>query len=662
MKRTHQQLFSTAVSLLLLCLAGTAAAQFSGSIGIGGESTNNVQSLDTSAPDQLLLPAFELNYDWHLSGISKLTLTGAYTPNFYSVNPAFSFNETTIGATGIFYLTNQNSIAQEAQAKSNDISTLPHTNSHFSQFSRGELPPLVTLPFTFSSQSIEHSRQQNDDAQSKNDSLVNIAVSALYTLSGELDSTDIVTKGVSKARVSELEDLRDSISDVLSSIGDLLDSIGYSESSAEIMHAELQHLKPRLQELMPLTKPFHTDPKLLDAAITALDEAKPISDFLSASATPSTPSSTSEEKKKIIGQLSNVEGSAVSGEEAEAPPAPTLTLVTSSERLRDFGYNEVLVHEDVDDSGATTLATSLTVPISYTSHTATSYTPADSLLFGANYGGNPNDTKTFAFSAALEGLPSTNFSLRGSYDYTRTTNPFDSVNTNTENRFRLISRFEPGKSTVLFGEASVGFRDYLDPLQVSVVSTVKTGKNKGRQDTTTTVVGSKFSQFSYGLGVSQFIGERFVAGGLIAFNKNPNLRAYVTTAQIFQVGKSKLVRAAVQIADDEYTYNLSRFTIFSVARIFADLDFGADFSYEDRTYGSATGPRGGVLQPGRTEAARFYNISLSKLIPIENRLAGIFNAALLQAKLELSDVSSSDPQHLYSYQASVFTISANLLF
>jgi hypothetical protein len=447
--------------------------------------------------------------------------------------------------------------------------------------------------------------------------------------------------------------LRDSISDVLSTIADLLDSAGYSESTAEVVVGELENIRASLGRLMPHTKPFHTDPSLLDAAIRSLKMAKPETDYLPTAAAPIAPPSA--EVKSVHASLQSQ-----ASEEESAPPAPRMTLVASGTRLRQFGYDDVEVHEDADDSDATTMATSLTVPVAFTNHSGIHYSPADTLLYGGNFGGNPNDSRELAFGGALEGLPSTNFSLRGSYDYTRTAYPFDSVYTNTENRFRLLSRFDIGGPFLLFPEASIGFRNYLTPL--TVVDTITPAKGKKPAVVKTLTAGSNFTQFSYGIGTAAVIGERWMLGGLIAFNQNPNLRAYVTTAAIARVGKAKAVRTAVQIADDEYTYNLSRYTVFSNARIFWDLDFGTDFSYEHRIYGSEVGPKGNTLPggQGRTENDRFWNASLSHLFLFEDRLIGAFNALRLEGLLQIANVNAS--QSIYTYSATNFTITATLGF
>src|SRR5665213_1380835 len=126
----------------MLAIALPARAQWSGLVSLGGQATNNVQQLDTLAPDRMLMPAFELNYDLHPSAVSTITLTGAYSPEFYALNPGLSFNETMIGVTGLFYLTNQDAITKEARSQSGvEPLNLPH-NPHFMDFETNEAGPI----------------------------------------------------------------------------------------------------------------------------------------------------------------------------------------------------------------------------------------------------------------------------------------------------------------------------------------------------------------------------------------------------------------------------------------------------------------------------------------------------------------------------------------
>ena len=327
--------------------------------------------------------------------------------------------------------------------------------------------------------------------------------------------------------------------------------------------------------------------------------------------------------------------------------------------------------EDLEDSNSTTLATLLTLPISWSSHAATNFSTADSNLFGGVFEGSPNDYRSLALGAAIESYFSGVASLRGSYDFTKSAYPFDSVYSSSEHRFGMTPRIALGRTTVLFCDASIGFREYLNPLQVTTSQVVQYDSigakghvfHKTKDSSVTKAAASKFTQFSYGIGLSQFVGERWVVGCLLASNHNPNLRAYVTTAQVQTVGKKgRAVRAAVQVADDEYTYDLSRYSVFSNARLPWDLDFGVDCSYEQRSYGSAVGPKGNPLPggEGRTETGWFVNASLSRLFPFEYRIAGVFNSLTTEAKVEIASVSAS--QSLYSYQATVVGLTATLGF
>lgn len=659
----------------LLFAVTDAQAQFSGSIGIGGQTTNNVQSLDTTAPDQILLPTINLNYDWLPSAVSKITFSGSYDPNFYSVNPALSFNATTLGATGLFYLTNQDAIAKESMREKTSSSPSQRHSTHFERIPEAGdvgLSPFKPRGLFFSPEPPPNVQTRMAEAamDERNDSLVDLASSALYTLSGQLDSTDISSTGLSKARAQELDDLKDSVSDALSTVADLLDSVGYSESVAEIVTKELENLHTPLARLMAHTKPSHTDPHLLDVAIASLRAAKPEDDFLSTAPPPMPSSSASIETKTLLETLQKLPpapGRISYAEQIEAP-APAITLVTSATRLREFGYSDVSIHEDADDSGATTLATTLTTPISWSSHTGTNFSPADSLLFGGVFAGNPNDNHLLTFGAAVEGLPSRSFSLRGGYSYSRATYAFDSVNSNTENRFTLTPRLAVGRTTVLFGEAAIGFRNYFNPLVLTVTPAKYDTLHRPKKGDTIVLVksavtqtaGSKFNQYSYGIGLAQFIGERWVIGALLAFNNNPNLRAYVTNAQVLTGPRGRAVRAAVQVAEDEYTYDLARYGIFTNARLPWDMDIGFDLSREHRVYGSAVGPKGAILQQGRTEDGVFINASLSKLIPFEYRLASIFNSLMIAGRLAIEHVNSTVA--LYSFNATVLTLTTSLGF
>ena len=161
----------------------SARGQLSGTLSFGAQATNNVQDLDTIAPDHILLPAFELDYDMHPSGVSTITLTGSLSPEYYALNTGLSYNETSFGAIGVFYLSNQSAIAAEQASETSELNLLPISSANFE---KGFMLRGVNTTY-------EHPRR---DEESRDDSLVDLAESALYTLSGELDSTDISPAGI----------------------------------------------------------------------------------------------------------------------------------------------------------------------------------------------------------------------------------------------------------------------------------------------------------------------------------------------------------------------------------------------------------------------------------------------------------------------------------
>src|SRR5204863_3348482 len=140
----------------------------------------------------------------------------------------------------------------------------------------------------------------------------------------------------------------------------------------------------------------------------------------------------------------------------------------------------------------------------------------------------------------------------------------------------------------------------------------------------------------------QLIGERLSIGALATWSQSPTLRAYVTEA----LGARN--RIAGTIADDEYTYDYSRFAGLINFRAPLDLDVSGDIGYETRHYGApstATGPRGKKAPPptgsNRDENSTTLNLYVSKTIPFLDRLVGIFNGLYLELSLtHLNTVSN----------------------
>ena len=668
--------------ILFVLLAGseTAMAQFAGSVGLGLGSTNNVQNLDTIAPDRMVLPAFEAAYTlWPGSG-SKVQLAFVYSPNEYLINSPLSFTATTLSATTTLYLSNGDAI--DALHAAEVASASAAATHHFGSYQLTPWSAAPNLRTSFEPQAFEQDPVWvQTTTQETNDSLVALASSDLYTLSGELDSTDIAPAGLTKKQTAEFEDLRDSLSDAFSTIADLLDSTGYSESVSQIVLEELGDARPAMARLIAHVAPSTLQPWLLEATIQTLRSARPGSDYLATppalTATPTVAASA----PAITTPVTGVATAAPSGEARTPAPAsaprplvvshprapeasaPSLTLVSSLARFRDFGAQDVTIHEDVEDSDATTMAAAMTIPLSFSSHLGGPFSNKDSALFGGIFPGNPNDSREFATGLSIEGLSSRRFSMRGAADYTRTTYAYDSIYSNSETRLSFVPRVAVSDGSVFFFEGALGFRNYLNPLELSAYDTIFAPGRSGKIskiDSAFKATNSSFSQYVLGLGFAQFIGERSVLGFVGSITRTPNLRAYITSAAV--AAKKKKVRAAVQVADDEYTYDLDRITVFNTDRIFYDLDLSIDGSYEHRLYGSAYGPGGKVIpgEKGRKENGYFLNVSLGKVIPLETPLMGVFRSVSLEGRMEYASVKAS--QTLYSYSASNLTATASLGF
>jgi hypothetical protein len=105
----------------------------------------------------------------------------------------------------------------------------------------------------------------------------------------------------------------------------------------------------------------------------------------------------------------------------------------------------------------------------------------------------------------------------------------------------------------------------------------------------------------------------------------------------------------VQIADDEYTYDLSRFALISAARIFFDLDIGGDFSIEHRQYGATLNRKGETIEgSGRIEDGRYFNLSLSKIFVFEDRLGGLFTSVIPSLQLQNANVTADQAGYTYN--------------
>lgn len=582
----------------MLTLASvTAHAQFSGSVGLELESASNVERLDTTSPDVIAMPSITLSYQFNPSAVTAIPVTGAWLPGYYTQNTALTYSALSLAATPSFYLTNTASIAREAEGSAVSAAT-PKDTVRANQSKPAKMVQRSTQP----------------KSTLTNDQLTDLAVSDLYDLSVGLDSTELNSKSLSKAQVASLEGLRDSISEAAVTVADLLDSMGYSEPVVLVLEPELVSLLDPMDRLKGKTQPSLAP--LLEHLTNAIAELSATKSQADQTAVGDQSEESDQTENPVISSYSLAVG----------PVEPAITLVSPGVRVRDFTSSDLAVAEDLADSSAKTLATLLQVPLSYYKHTGkidSAYSPQ----------GNPNDSRVVGVGASIDLYASAKTAYRFSYAFTKSTYPFDDVYSNTENRIQLGARFGLGESTVMFGTAGLGFRNYTNT-PVNILPSKKKAQFAG-----------DFSQFSLGLGLASTASERFTIGGAAAIARNLNLRAYITNP-----GSRKL-RQAAQIADDEYTYDMIRGALFAATRLPGEIDAGFDLSYEHRLYGTVAARQAQqqyIEGAGRTDNGLDAGLSLTKLILFDDRALGVFDGLSLSAGATYTDVSSTDELYTYS--------------
>lgn len=644
-------LSSVLIALLFLASAEKSYAQFNGSLQMGYVSSSNVEKQDTTGADHALLPAFSLSYGLPVSPLAQLDFSAAVLPYLYK-KASHAFTQSSFSLEGKYYLSNIAAIRAERMAT--DLATTSSTNAAVSSAAStlattATSNPASTVSTTTTtavtgtptgSTPSPFEQTQAALAISSNDSLLQNAISYLYVLGSSLDSIDYsAVKSLNKVQRISMESHRDSLSDLLFSLGDILDSLDFSQSVKSVAVDELTELRPLLTTVnTPLGNPSYRK-EWLESAIHYLELTKPEEDFLILAASAS---STDQEMIKTVSQTSTTLGSvglaAIAAQRAaeQEVTAPLFTLVSSSARQHYLSAQDFSIAEDAPLQTAKTFASMIDIPAVYQIH-------------------SPKQDSTVLYRI-LEVGPSFEFylgnsgSLRLSYDFVNTQFPNDSVYSNNENRLRLGGRTSLTSSTTMFGEVGYGTKHYLNPLQI-VVGGGPLHKLQTQQ------TASDFSQFTVGLGIAQFIGDRVTVGVSGGLSSSPNLRAYITTFN----GRNPL---ASQISDDEYTFDYKRLLLFTVTRIFWDIDLALDYAHENRQYGSVLQkPRPGVeakLGGDRIENGNYYSLDLSKFYVFDDRLISVFNSLLLEASISNAHVSSSLSQ--YSYKDFSVSLSAALGF
>jgi len=578
---------------LVALFATEAHAQFTGFLQADYTSSSNVEATTPAVPDNIFTPGVTLYYEIPAyTGTAKYTLGAAYAPTIYGTNSR-SYNTLDLSAYGLFYLSNREAIAQEYNKKQESASS--------------------SDPAKQMEQAIEGMTS---------DSLLEEGTNTLYLLALSIDSiTYKPSKSLSASQILFLKNKQDSLVDILLVLTELTDSLNFTQSVKEIIVDQLKDAKPLLQEVVTPLKGSAYRGQMLERVIYLFSKATPMEDFLGLN-----------EAGTLTKETANEEGEDSLNEKNSPSIAPFFTTINSSSRMQYLSAQYFTVAEDAYLQTAKTLATTLFIPAYYELHSPRG---DSNYLF-----------RTLTFSPAVETFLTPSLSVRLNYNFNRTIFPNDSVYSNSEHFVRLSSRFGIANNTALFGEAIVGFKNYLTPLKPTIP--------RGVPQTQFT---TNFTQYVYGLGVAQFIGDRLTVGTALSLSTSPSLRGYITTFNGFNP-------LATQTHEDEYTYNFRRVTLFGVTRMPWDLDLSGDFYYEYRKYGAILQTNATVINEltgaNRTEDERHYNFFLGKLFVFASPLVNVFSSLFVQSNLAYTSVNSSLSQ--FSYTDTSIGISAALGF
>jgi hypothetical protein len=614
-------------------------AQFSGSITLGGYHTTNADISTTSAgkdtltPDNVINPTFDLIYNWDISTPAQIKFELSLSPNIFTIVPSRSFEKTDLSATGNFYLSNIDEDKKPPPISPKLDSIKPKTIQQTPE------PSLVhdTVKTT-----ILIKPEQLD--------IAHIAAGKLADLSGLLDSFDYDDKGLSDDSSDVISDLKDSVSESVLALSEVLTSEIFTESIASVVTSETENQK-KIFFQVPMDAAHKKEiDSTFDAIITLLKGAKPQGDIMPTPIPKSTaetatpiPASPSSEKNDMIAQalvhlqVGDKETPAVKEEDA-----PVLTLINTQTEFKDLCSQDVLLKEDLTPLTKKTLATLLTVPATYEAQnnkgTYISYSYSQ-----------------FEFAPRLDIYSGKNFAVGLTYDLTKIQFPFDTVHVNdgVENKFRLDTRIQAAPIFVFSGDVGISTKTYDDPLKYFVPI-------KGKPDKLVSTA-ANFSHFFLGGGMMIFPADRFVVTVAGAITRSSALRPYLIDSTLRALtGRS---RVGGTQNDDQYSYQLSRISIFSLWRIFLDIDFSLDYSYEDRAYSNqqlarvATkiNPRPQPITIKRDDSGPQIGFDLAREFLFDSRLISIFTS--FTPKLDVQSSNYISTVKLFSYRDVTSTLS-----
>ncbi len=613
------------IAVVILLHAGNACAQFSGSITLSGYRSTNVEGRDSTTPDNTLNPSLDLLYNWTISDPSSIKFEATLTPNISTQVNSRSYIKSFWGVTGNFYLSDIEEDSKHSLLAPIKISP-PQTSKNSE---KPKVPPNVVT------------REAVVAIKPVPADLGQIASVKLATLSELLDSFDIDMKGLSADSTDAASDLKDSVSEAVLALSDVLATQVTTESITDVVTTELVKQKKIFSQV-----PMENIHKLeiirdFEDIIDGLRAGKPQSDILQApkpttdvvTISPSPATSSSERTDLIAQAMARLQ------EEVKVTTAiknaPLITLVNSQTTFNEFSSQDILLKEDILSLNKKTLATLLSIPI-----TLETQTNKDAYKIYSY--------STFELKPRLDYYFSSKAGVGISYDLSNTKFPYDTVYEGVENKIRFDGRFEITTGIVLAAEAGLGFRGFDHPLQYLVQPTKRIIKT-----------GSSFSHFLVGAAVLFFPANRFnigIAGGITRSSK---LRPYLVDL----ISSRSSIGGSTN--DDSYSYDLTRVNVFSLWRIFWDINFALDLSYENRKYADISIPRGIAkrlqLPTGpRSDKGPQFGLDVSREFLFDSRLISIFNSFTPVFDIQSSKYTSTQPT--FSYKDVTSTLSLEFGF
>ncbi len=605
-------------------------AQFSGSVTVSGYKSTNVEGRDSATPDNVFNPSFDLLYNWDISYHAAIKFEATITPNLFQIVPSRSFLKSFFGTTGSFYLSNIEESPKQIPVPPPTISNqMPQAKINSSQDT--SKPIIIIKPAPLD--------------------IPKAASVKLAIVSELLDSFEIDKKGLSADSLDDASDLKDSVSEAVLALSDILATQVFTESIHDVVVREISNQKQIFSQV-----PMEVAHKLeinrdLDDIIVLLKGERPQSDILPTpkpTATVETPvpisqiSSSSPTNVMIAQALSHLQSDDNKTNGSNEENAPIISLINSQTEFKDLSSQDILLKEDVAPYTTKTLATLLSVPItletqnnkgiyiSY-SYSELEFKPRLDLYFGNKVG------------------------LGITYDLTNITFPFDSIHLNdgTENKIRLDTRIEASTGFVVAAEGGASTKNYDDPIKYFVPV-----KGKADKQVTTS---ANYSHYFIGAGLIFFPADRFTFTIAATTTRGSALRPYLIDSTLRGLtGRSRI--GGTQ-NDDEYSYNLSRASLFFLWEVFWDLKFTSDLSYENRTYANqqlarvATkiNPRPSPQTVKRDDYGPQFGFALSKEFLFDSRLISLFDSFTPLLDIQSSNYTST--VKLFTYKDVTTTLS-----